>query len=437
MSRQQPRRESPLALAGLLARGTATSLSTHWALALFSVGAAFAIWFVIEDVENPRAKGLVPLESEQSIPVEPINVPDGFIVPEIGQVRVNVEAREDDLEDLRAGDFRATVNLEGVSSESVVNLPVQVQSRRGGVRVLSVLQPVLEVRVERAAVRELPVEVRRVGEPPDGYVIAGPPTIEPPFVTVRGRKDLVDSLQALQVDVNLSGSRDDTATFEGDIVARTSTGNTVNLTLSQDRAKVTFKLEQTFSQRTLTLVPNIVGTPAPGYIVSNVVVKPPTVVVTGPKAIVDRLGPLPIAQLDVTGAKEKLTRTQQIERPQNVSLERQTVQVEVELKPIECSSQAGAPCASPTFFIGPEFTGLPAGLAIETATSTVQVRLSGPLAQIAALKIPGDIRALVSLSGAGAGRASYAVIVTLPPGLQVRVESAEPVTVTLIPVVLP
>ena len=45
-----------------IARGSFLSFYQHWAMALFSLVAAFAIWFVI-DVENPTSSKLPMLES--------------------------------------------------------------------------------------------------------------------------------------------------------------------------------------------------------------------------------------------------------------------------------------------------------------------------------------------------------------------------------------
>lgn len=427
----------PLQVVRTASRGVAARASEHWRLGLFSLAAAFIMWVVVEDVENPRAEGLVPVDAGQGIPIEALNVPDGFIVPELSLVRVNVDAREADLLALRGADFKATVDLSGITSEGPANLPVRVEARRSGVRVLSVQPPIIEVRLARAAVRELPVTVRLTGPGlPEGYNVSGSPVIEPNFVTVRGRQDLVDSVDSLEVDVNLSGVRDEVATVDGDVVPRTASGNTVNVTLSQSRARITFTIEQTFSQRTLVLVPSIVGTPAPGFIVASITIEPNAVVVTGPKSIVERLEPLAIDPLDVTGARGgQLTRTQQIQRPQNVLLERQTVVVRVDIKAIECGSQASAPCGGQTFPVAPDVVSLPPGLAMKSPVQ-VFVKVSGPLAALAALK-PTDIKATLSLAGARAGVNQILPAAVLPAGSPLKIDAVEPVTIELFETVTP
>ncbi|MBI5948420.1 MAG: hypothetical protein HY875_09800 [Chloroflexi bacterium] len=436
MRRRWFARRAPAQAGRALAGGALHGVTGHWALGLFSLLAAFAIWVVVEDVENPRAEGLVPSQPGQAVSVEPRNVPDGFIVADIQQIQVNVEARRDDLPELRAGDFRATVDLADVSEEGTFRLGVKVEARRSGVRVLNVVPSTVEVRVERGASREVAIVVNRLGQLPEGYRESSDPVVDPAFATIYGRQDLIASVEKLQVDVNLSGVRDEHYSIDGEIAARTAAGNTVNVTITPARARVAFAIEQTFSQRTLALVPTIVGNPAPGYIITNIVVEPATVVVSGPKLIVDRLSPLTVEKLDITGAKGPLTRSQQIERPANVSIERQTVTVRVEIKAIECSAQATAPCGTAVLYVGVEPLGVPPGLAVEPGVYTTEVRLSGPLDQLALIK-PTSLRAVASLSGATAGTALYTVNVSLLAASQVKIESVALITIRLIPVTTP
>jgi len=416
------------------ARALSFSITGHWALALFSLVAAFGVWVIIQDVDNPRVEGDAPRNG--GIEVEPLNIPDGFLVEDIPAVHVRVEARKADLESLRPGDFKAEVDVKGVDPNADRNIrQVRVESRRSGVRVLSVSPATVDVSLIQASSKDVPVTVRKTSQPPGGFQAGDVTSLDPAFVTIRGAQKLVDTVASVDLDVSLANARDEAFVFEGDLVARTAQGNTVQVSLSQTRAKLTMKIEQLFSLRSLGLVPTLIGSPAPGFIVVNVVVDPPLVQVTGPKAIVDGLRqPLNLEQLDITGARQNITLARSIERPPNVSTDRQTVLVRVEIQPIDCGgAAASAGCQGATFFVAPLFELLPAGLVVD-GQYTVAVRISGPLAQVAALKLT-DLKVTVSLAGGVAGQSSYQVRVTAP--VFVRVEPVDPVTVTLKPAVLP
>jgi YbbR domain-containing protein len=427
-----------LRVAWALLGATRSSVSHHWALAVLSLGAAFAVWMLVQDVENPRAEGVVP-ESAQPVTVQALNVPDNAIVRETLTIRVRVEARESELPNLRADDFRASVDLKGVAPGDVVSRAVLVESRRSGVRVLAVQPASLPITIDPAETRDLPVQVRLIGDFPTGYRIkeGSSPAVDPPVVRLRGRAELVASVRSVEMDVNVSGAKDETLTVEGELVARSEAGNRVDVSLAPSRARTTVRIEQTFSQRTLAIIAAVSGSPAPGYRVTNITIDPPAAVVAGPKAIVDSLQGLNAERVDVSGAKTDITQTKQLDRPPNITSDRQTVVVRVEVRPIECGSQAGAACGAATFLVAPVFEAPPIGLVVE-GTLSVPVRVSGPLVQLALLR-PTDIRAVVSLSSGVTGTATYAVTATIPGRefAALRVEPPEPVAVKLVLVVVP
>lgn len=411
----------------------ASNVVTHWTLAGFSVVAAFGVWFVIQDVENPRVEGRVPA-SDPAIPIQTRNLGDDYLVSDLPLVHVVVEARKEDLPSLRAGDFDALVDVKGLALGVTESRAVTVTSKRKSVRLISIDPAFVQVTLEQATTREVQVQVRRTGQLPIGYKETELPVIEPSFVKVRGRANEVDLVRTVDLDVNLSGVREPNYVFEGDLVARTESGNTVTVNITPEtRARATFKLEQTFSQRALAITPQIVGVPAAGFRVANVTVDPPTALVTGPSTVVDKLLALGLEQLSVTGARTDIIQSRAIDKPPNTLVDRQTVVVRVEIRPIECGgTQTGVACGSATVVVAPtSFEGGPPGLLPDAGSYLVQVRVSGPVALVAALK-PQDIKAVVSLAGAVAGVGTYPVTATVDPKLTgVKVDGADPLTVTL------
>ncbi len=407
-------------------------VGAHWGTALFSVAAAMGIWVAIQDVDNPRVDGRGPASG--GIEVEAVNVPDGFLVESLPSVIVRVEARKDDLASLRPGDFKAEVDVGSLKPDSETNrVPVRVESRRGGVSVIDVIPSTVEVRLVKAGRLELTVTPRVTDPPPSGYRVRRlddrdvAPRLEPPLVTVSGPANLVERVRTVELAVNLAAARTDNYSAEGDLVARSEDGNVVDVTLSVRRARATFQVEQVFSSRTVGLQPRTTGRPAAGFVVVDIVVDPAVIEVTGPKAIIDALrGPLSLEEVDLTGAKQTITVTKSIERPSNVSTERQTAVVRIEVRAVDQAA---------TVFVAVTVEAIPTGLTVDVAPLTVQIRISGTVAAIAALK-PTDLKAIVSLAGAVVGiNPNLLPRVTGPPGI--RIESVDPIAVTLKSLALP
>jgi len=414
-------------IAWYMVRAGVNNVTSHWALALFSLVAAFGVWAAIQDVENPRVQGIAPATG--GVEVEALNIPRGFLVDDIAPVKVEVEAREDVIAELQPGDFKATVDASQLGPNlRRAALPVKVTTTRDGVRVLDVSPNQVQVQLIEAAEQEFEVTIRRTSPLPAGYEESEPPSIEPFRVTVRGRPERVQSVARVELDASLAGMRQDT-TIEGELVARTADGNRVEVQLSQPRARVTFHIVQVVSTRTIALNPVITGQPQDGFTVTGVSVEPQTVVITGPTNVIESLGTqLNLEPVDITGARQEVVKTAQIIRPDNVSVANRdtpTVVVRVQIAPVEISA---------TYWIAPAFTELPQGLAIQPGSvMSVPVRVTGPLDQVRGLK-PDDLRVTVSLSGAREGPAEYPVRVEGPQGLRF---AADPVRVTLVPVVSP
>lgn len=414
----------------LLARAGATSLVQHWALASFSLAAAFAVWLVIQDVENPRVRGVVPEPPAAGIVVRAVNVPSGFIVLESPVVRVEVEARQEVLPALRARDFEATVDVQGLEPGGTVSLPVRVEAKRAGIDIVRVIPDRVDITLVQAASKELPVEINLTGGLPTGYALAESPTIDPPFVTVTGHPDLVANVAKVQLDVNLSGVREPTYVVEGELVPRSDTGAVQQVLLSSTRARATFKIEQRFSQRTLAVVPVLTGAPAPGFLVTNVTVEPPTVLASGPVDVIHGLTQLATETIDLTNASSTIARSVRVAAPGNVSLGRETVTVQVQVAPIRCGGQSGA-CAAATFLVAPTLTDVPEGTMVTPGQLSVAVRVMGPLNRFDDVT-PANFDAVISLAGLSPGTHTLQPRVTVPPDFELV--SVGSVTITLVPV---
>lgn len=415
----------------LLSQAAGRNLVDHWAAALFSVGAAFVVWYVIQDVENPRVEAVVPIETEQAIQVEYVNLSPTVTVAEARTVRVRVDAREDLVNGLRASDFQATVDLQGLEAGEAVTLPVKVTSKRDGVSVVDAVPNEVQVELVPVATKEFPVEIRQTAPLPSGFRMSEPPVIDPQFVTVSGRQELVDNVDRVEIDVNLSGhSVDFQDTY--DLVARNSNGQTQLVTLSDRQATVQFKIEQVQQAREYAVTPSLTGSVSAGYVISNITIDPPVVRATASNEILEGITELLLEPIDLGGAMADVTRTVPIQAPPNVTINPAEVQVTVTIQPLLCSTSPASPCATMTVFVSPTFTGLPAGMTIGAGVYMVEVQLAGPVSALAALSLD-DVHAEASLANATPGVVTVQPTVTVPTGITARAARSLQVQVVAVP----
>ncbi len=396
-----------LLLASTLARAAVFAVIHHWLLAIFCLVAAFAIWFFVEDVENPRIEATVPGEDQALIAVEVVNVPAGLIVSEPPPLRAVVEAREEDIDDLRASDFSAVVDASNVGADSTFSLPVTVTTQLGGVSVVRPEPRSVEVSVVAAVSRELPVTVVVTGEVTSGFR-QGLPEVDPPFVTISGRAGLVESVDEVQATVSILGLQN-TETFDVNLIARTSDGSRVTVTLSRNRARVTVPIEEALLTRQIAVLGGATGQPARGYSVTDVFISPSPVEVTGPREIVESLPPFVVEDVDVSGAIAQVIQSREIDLPAGVTAEVDTVFVSVSI-----SAQEGWRALR----VAPTFADVPPDLAVAPGLYAIEVQLAGPEPVLARLGID-DVTATISFADAVFGFARYEAEVSVPNGIEV------------------
>lgn len=400
--------------------GIGRSLRGNWGLALVSLFLAVGLWVFITEGENPSRTGLFPI----SIPVEPTNVPPGLaLVGPTQPVRVRITAPEDVWDRLSADNFRALADL-SQTNEGEQAAPVHVQVVGvDDVRVESVLPDRVVVRLGTWVSRSVPVVVNLVSSPALGYE-AGTPSSNPQQVTVAGAEELVSQVEAAVVDLNVFGA---TAKIERQIklAPRDSRGLVVGgVTMSPDTAQVGLAVEKKVFTSSFAVMTSLRGAPAPGYNVANIRVEPATITLSGAQEALASLTAVATLEVDISGATSDVVRPVNLSLPMEIRpLGSETVLVWVSIAP--ATGEA-------VFGVAPRSTGLDASLALRTTVSTVEVRLAGPLPQLAALA-PGQIVATLDLSGLAKGNHSVKPQVQVPSGLRLVAVSPESVEVELIP----
>ncbi len=370
---------------------------------------ATMVWTGATIQENPFVEAFLPEE----VPVEVINRGEGLVI--VGgvdqSVRIKVRAPESLWADLRAGSFRAHVDLKGLDV-GLHEVPVQAQPAGTRVRIMETSPAVLTVRLDRSAEKTVEARGSIYGDPPQGYY-RGVPQIAPDHVIVSGPQTLVDQVVQVTADVYLRGEKD---TFERRVTVAPmdEVGNIVaGVEANPSSVIVTVPIEQRLGYRELSIRTVIEGTPASGYWISSISADPSTVTVLGsPRTVGDIPGYLETYPVNVEGAQESISEQVAIVFPEGVSSleDVRSVQALVEISPV---------LGGQTLQLTPVVLGLGRGLEVTFSPATVEAILSGPLSELEALGAE-DVRVLLDLSDYGTGTHFVPLTVQKPDSLQVQ-----------------
>ncbi len=385
-------------------------------LLLISIGLGIAVWFFVTEEENPTRSGLF------ASPIEVVAVNVGrevAVANALPSASIRIAAPEDRWDSLTSANFRAIVDLNGLSArEQIVPVHVEVNDARG-VRVISADPPGILVNLEQIVTREIPVDARIVGTLPRGFA-AGEAVPAPANVEVSGPESLVDLVVSAGADINVTGL---TVGLSQSLrlVARGAGGGEIRgVTIDPLNVRIDVAIEQTVLTRSVPLDVELLGQPAPGYRVDGVQIQPGVFVVEGSFDVLQAIDSLALGQVLLDGARANLSVVRSPRLPPGVSaVSPEDVDVIVSIAPIQ-----GATAIT----VVPRLIGVPAGLRGALGQLVVTVVLEGDLPLLNTLG-PGDIRAEVDASGLEAGVSQVDVLIEAPP--QARVLEVRPAQLEL------
>ena len=183
---------------------------------------------------------------------------------------------------------------------------------------------------------------------------------------------------------------------------------------------VSLALEVAGSPRLVPVLPVVVGEPAPGFVVGQIVAEPATVAVVGPRSLLRQVTEAITEPLDVTNAAVPIeeTVTVGVAHP-NLRLETPRaarVSVEIMRAPVERTLTE----------VPLRVRNLAEGLSATITPAEITVTVLGPPEQMLGLDT-NAVGAFVDLAGLGAG--SYNLPVTVAPHRAFRVTQPEPTVV--------
>jgi YbbR domain-containing protein len=283
---------------------------------------------------------------------------------------------------------KAWIDLAGLA-DGEFTVPVNLDIKFELVRVLN--QDPLEVTILREKIisRTVPISLTVNGAPPLGYRAAAA-LLDPAEVNVTGPESLVNRVDSLRTQVDISGATDDVFRMLN-LSAVDSDDRVVNgVTVTPSVVSVTVPIELLGGYRNVIVRPITTGIVASGYRLTNYNVSPTSVIVfsSDPRLVEALPGYVQTMPIDLSGADDDFEALVELDLPVGVTAATDSkVFVQISIAAIETSLSISLPI---------EITGLSPSLVASISPTTVDVILSGPVPVLSDLQ-PNDIRVKVDL----------------------------------------
>jgi len=403
-----------------------TRLRPHFQLAdigglLLSVVLALTIWLIAVNQENP----LIVQEFDTPIPLTVVGLNEGLeVVQDLGTEHVTLDLRapRSSWENMRAGDFRAVLDLTGLGTGEH-DVSVKVTRRDPQVTVLDVQRPEYTITIDQRMEKEVPVLVEVMDGAAFGYESLQP-IYTPMTVTVRGPSSQVEQVVRARAEIFLRSAKSQVERTQ-QLVAVDAQNRPVDRVevAAPGRVQIVVPVEQWPGRKEVAVRVKLSGPPATGYRLSAVRSEPSTVVLQGDPDILSQVpGFVETEPLELTGATSDVRKRVALLLPEGVtSFDGDFVMATAGITPI-----VGGITIAEQLVV----RGLGPGLSAETALQEVDVILSGPIPLLESMN-EDDVFAILDLTGLVAGTHTVTPMLVVPDGIDQEAVIPETVEVVI------
>lgn len=388
---------------------------------VLSVILAVLLWGWVTSLADP-----VESRSASNLPVSNGVAPDGLVVS--SQIVANVRASgpESVIRDLDTSSLALTLDLSGINEPGTFTVPIVPVHRQRFVD-YEVTPSTAPIVVDNLVSRVFQIEMQISPANQTDQQIVGQ-QLSVPEVTISGPSSIMSTIERAQIDVDVTGQ---TGAFSvrAPVYGVTNDGTKINSTTENvtiNPSSVQASVEVRSLGQEVTILADVVGTPADGYEQRISTTTPRTVVLAGPVDILANLRFVETEPVDISGATATVTADVGIANlpagVQLVSPANGIVSVIVQIQ------QQSVNQTLPSLPV--EINGLSAGLSAVASPEEVSIEISASSAQVPAL-VNGAITVSVDVTGLAPGTYTLSPRVIVPAGVEWDTITPSSVMVTI------
>jgi YbbR domain-containing protein len=344
------------------------------------------------------------------LPIKAPTLPEPLqVAGEPGTINLRIEGPRSAVEDLSRSALEPRLDLSGITSPGSYTVPVLVDLP-GPLRVDSLDPQRLSIVVDETASRTVQLDV--VAEPPqDGTRQLGAITPEYSEVTVSGPRRLVDEVARVVLPIEIG---DRTSNFTGQFNAiALDAGDQPIPEVDLRPRRIIVDVEVEARGRSVPVLVQTFGSPAPGFETVDRVVNPSTVLLDGPDEVLNDLVSVVTEPISIEGATQPVSaRVGLASLPPEVRLVEPAdgqVTVVVQVR------QRGVTQTLPDQPVA--VTDLGPGLTATVEPGSISVVIFAAEDQLTAMRA-GAVQVTASVADLGPGSYELPISVAVPPGVQ-------------------
>jgi len=280
---------------------------------------AIILWFLIITVESNITK------YPELIQLNVKNLQEGLVIEKnIPGISVFLKMDADQTRRMNANDFDIFVDASGLG-EGTHLLTVEAFVNEGKSGILKVEPAEVSINLVGRMEKEVPIELFVEGKPDSKYKVAGSKTT-PEKIKITGRKDAIEKIDTLQVNLKLNGTETDS--FEKKLAV--DVGGDIQASPAEVNASVT--IESEFTEKEVSITPDFIRQDDLAAYIDKLTITPGKVIIVGKKDLVEKIDTVKTSPLEVTALIRNKSVQAKLELPANIDLKDPTQKITVNLK---------------------------------------------------------------------------------------------------------
>jgi YbbR domain-containing protein len=288
---------------------------------LLSLFLAIILWLYIAGGENPMVENFIDISITQT------NLGEDLVIKEFpANVSVGIRGPENIINNISSHQIKGIVNLSEISKEGLYKLKVEVIPPKN-TQITRIIPSEIKVEVEKVLTKEIEVEYSLIGVPEKGHSLTDEPQFNPSKVKIIGAQSVLENIKQIICAIDISGIKEDLSK-KINVKAVDVNGDEVEeVKIEPDIVEVSISLTRGYPEKQLTVKPKIIGKPAPGYYISEILSNPDEIKIFGNYSKISNIKFLETTPIDVSG----ITKTLSVKVPPALEEGLNIVEGEIEL----------------------------------------------------------------------------------------------------------
>lgn len=268
---------------------------------LFSLFLAIILWLYIASGENPTVENFIDISLSQT------NLGEDLVIKEFPtSVSVGIRGPKNIINNISSHQINGIVNFSEISEEGLYKLKVEVAPPKK-TQITRIIPSEIKVEVEKVLTKEVEVEYSLIGVPEKGYSLADEPQFNPYKVKITGAQSVLENVKQIICAIDISGIKEDLKR-KIKVKSVNANGNEVKeVKIEPDIVEVSISLTRGYPEKQLKVKPKIIGKPAPGYYISEILSYPDETKIFGNYSKISNIEFLETIPIDVGGITKTLS----------------------------------------------------------------------------------------------------------------------------------